>query len=404
MIKNKDIIIISIQAWDIEIGSNCKNIALEFAKNNRVLYVNPPLDRITRIRQKNLKKVQKRIRISKGLDPDLKKIGPNLWNLQPKNLIESINWIKLHSLFNVFNKRNAKIFSNDINTAISRLGFSNFILFNDSSMFLGLHLKKYLMPEIYAYYIRDNLIKVPYWKKHGKIIEPKTIKIADVILNNSSYYKEYGQQFNLNCFMVGQGCDTTKFNDIDESISIPEEYQQIPSPKIGYVGSITSLRLDPSILENIAREKPNWNIILVGPEDKIFKNSPLHDLPNVHFLGSKKSDDLPSHIKGFDIAINPQAINDITIGNYPRKIDEYLAMGKPVIATRTIAMEMFKDYVYLAKNKKNYVQLIEIALKEDSKIKRKERIDFANSHTWENNVKNIYKALLTTNKEILWKS
>jgi hypothetical protein len=29
-----------------------------------------------------------------------------------------------------------------------------------------------------------------------------------------------------------------------------------------------------------------------------------------------------------------------TTGNYPRKVDEY--MGKPIIATKTKAMEMFK--------------------------------------------------------------
>ena len=47
MIKNQDIIITGLQAWDVEIGSNCKSIALEFSKNNRVLYVNSPLDRKT---------------------------------------------------------------------------------------------------------------------------------------------------------------------------------------------------------------------------------------------------------------------------------------------------------------------------------------------------------------------
>jgi hypothetical protein len=35
-----DIIVTGLQPWDVEIGSNCKNIAIEFAKNNRVLYVN----------------------------------------------------------------------------------------------------------------------------------------------------------------------------------------------------------------------------------------------------------------------------------------------------------------------------------------------------------------------------
>ena len=59
--KGKDIIIVGIQPWDIEIGSNCKNIALEFAQNNRVLYVNPPMDRITRYKYRNTERVQKRV-------------------------------------------------------------------------------------------------------------------------------------------------------------------------------------------------------------------------------------------------------------------------------------------------------------------------------------------------------
>ena len=175
MIKGKDIVILSIQPWDIEIGSNCKNIALEFAKENRVLYVNPPMDRITRLKQKNSEKIQKRIRIAKGQETDIVNIGDNLWNLYPKDTIESINWINSQSIFNALNKRNSKILSKNIASAIERLGFSDFLLFNDSSMFLGLHLKELLEPQLYTYYIRDYSVKVPYWKKHGERIEPKLI-------------------------------------------------------------------------------------------------------------------------------------------------------------------------------------------------------------------------------------
>ena len=59
MIKGKDIIVMGIQAWDIEIGSNCKNIAVEFAKNNRVLYVNPPMDRVSQYRERQTQKIKK---------------------------------------------------------------------------------------------------------------------------------------------------------------------------------------------------------------------------------------------------------------------------------------------------------------------------------------------------------
>ncbi len=95
----------------------------------------------------------------------------------------------------------------------------------------------------------------------------------------------------------------------------------------------------------------------------------------------------------FDIAINPQLLNELTIGNYPRKIDEYLAMGKPVLATKTEAMQTFSEHVYLAENKEEYVTLAEKALKKNNSEKEKAREEFAKSHTWENNVLKIYKAI-----------
>lgn len=403
MIKGKDIIIISIQPWDIEIGSNCKNIALEFAKHNRVLYVNPPMNRATRMKQKYTERVQKRIRIAKGQQPDIEKIGNNLWNLYPRDIVESINWIGSSTIFRKLNRHNSKLLTKNIKSATDRLGFSDYILFNDSSMFLGLHLKEFLQPKLYAYYMRDYLVKDSYWKKHGERLEPKLMEQADVVLNNSSVYAEYGSQFNKNSIMVGQGCDIEMFNDEEDAIKIPDEFKAIPKPVIGYVGSLIALRLDIDLLEYIAKQKPEWSIVLVGPEDEAFKNSGLHQCSNVYFLGRKDSDDLPNYIKGFDVTINPQVINEITIGNYPRKIDEYLAMGKPVVATQTKAMEMFSRHVYLGRSKSDYITLIETALSENSESKVKDRIEFAKSHTWDNNVRDIYKAIKeSTNNKIVW--
>ena len=403
MIKGKDIVIVGIQPWDIEIGSNCKNIALEFSKSNRVLYVNPPMDRITRIKQKKDVRIQKRIQIAKGEISGIEKLSHNLWNVYPKKTIESINWIGSHSIFKMLNKLNSKMFANDIKSAITKLEFSDYILFNDSSMFLGLHLKEFLQPKVYAYYMRDYLVKVPYWQKHGERIEPQIVKKADVLLTNSDFFAASGLQYNSNSFMVGQGCDVSHFSDENNQIKIPEELKKIPSPVIGYVGSLTTLRLDIKLLEHIAKQRENWSIVLVGPEDEEFKKSNLHNLPNVFFLGRKEESELPNYVKGFDVAMNPQLINNLTIGNYPRKIDEYLAMGKPIIATKTIAMKMFKDVVYLGETKDEYIDLIEKALKEDSKVLAEKRIQVAKSHTWKNNVNAIYNAIKKVTKDqIKW--
>jgi glycosyltransferase involved in cell wall biosynthesis len=391
MIIGRDIIVIGIQPWDIEIGSNCKNIAEEMSKYNRILYVNSPLDRNTKKNKASEERIQRRIRISSGKEDDLVEIGSNLWNLFPKQQIESINWLPDGKLYDFINKRNNRKFAEDIQTAIDRLGFKDFIIFNDSNMFTGFHQKELLKPKTYVYYMRDYLTKNPYWRKHGLRLEPLLIKKADVVVNNSTLYAEYGRQFNKHSYMVGQGCDVSLFKDDDGKIPIPEDMKAFGKPIIGYVGFLSSRRLDIDLLIYMAEKRTNWTIVLVGPEDDQFKESKLHQLKNVHFLGSRDSSELPSYIKSFDIAMNPQLINDATIGNYPRKIDEYLAMGKPTIGSATKAMDYFKDYTYLATTNDEWIEAIEKALQEDNSSLRQARIACGTSHSWENNVKEIFK-------------
>ncbi len=399
MIRDRDIIVIGIQAWDIEIGSNGKNIAAEFAKHNRVLYVNPPVDRISMFRERKTPKMMRRSEIRKGHKKNLIKLGHNLWNLYPIEVTESINFIGLPVLFDLLNWVNTVRFTNDIQYAIDRLEFRDYIVFNDSSMFLGQHIRKQLSPAAYVYYMRDYLTKNPYWKKHGQRLEPRLIADADCVVNNSTLYAEYGAQYNPHSYMVGQGCDTEAFDNESRTIEVAEDLREIPGPIIGYVGFLSSRRLNPNILAHIARSRPDWNVVLVGPEDEVFQESELHQLSNVIFLGSKPGEQLPRYIEGFDVAINPQRINDATMGNYPRKIDEYLAMGKPVVASATKAMEYFEDYTYLGETPQDYVDLIAKALKEDNTTRQKARRKFGRSHSWENNVKAIYDCILRVKGE-----
>lgn len=398
MIQGRDIIVMGIQAWDIEIGSNCKNIAVQMAKHNRVLYVNPPMDRVSRYRERHTEKIKKRLAVKKGECRDLVELGDNMWNLYPRTITESINFVKNKPLFDWLNWINAKRFTKDIKSAIARLDFKDFIIFNDSSMFLGQHIKTLLKPSFYVYYMRDYLTKNPYWRKNGVRLEPVLIQNADCVVNNSTLYAEYGKQFTQHSYMVGQGCDTSLFNDAVREITIPEELSNIPGPIIGYVGFLSSRRLSIPILAHIAKSKPQWSIVLVGPEDDVFNSSELHEIDNIYFLGSRDATELPNYIKGFDVAINPQLINDATMGNYPRKIDEYLALGKPTVASATKAMDYFKEYTYLGVTPEDYVRLIEQALSENTKELEQERKAFGLSHSWENNVNEIYNCILRVEK------
>lgn len=396
MITNRDIVVIGIQPWDVEIGSNCKNIAVEFAKHNRVLYVNSPLERISALKEKNQPKTRKRLDILNGKQEAIKPISENLWEFYPRTIIESINRLPLNPLFDFLNRLNTKRYAKEINKALNELNFKNIIVFNDSSMFLGNSIKEFLDADAFVYYIRDNLVNspFPYWNTHGKRIEPDTISKADVVVTNSLYYQEYAAKYNKNSYMVGQGCDLSLFEESTKAIKPAEDLKDIQKPIIGYVGNIASIRLDIELLEYVAKEKPEWQIVLVGPEDDAFKTSKLHQQSNVHFLGSRPMENLPEYIKAFDVCINPQVVNNTTIGNYPRKIDEYLAMGKPVVATYTKAMEYFKDHTYLAHSKEEFITLISKALKDNSDVSAEKRKEFAKTHSWENNVKDIYKSLL----------
>jgi len=79
-------------------------------------------------------------------------------------------------------------------------------------------------------------------------------------------------------------------------------------------------------------------------------------------------------------------------------------MGKPVVATETMAMNYFSEYVSLAQDKDGWLYAIEKEIKQDSERKKNERISFASGHTWMKNVDNIYEQInkikFTRNKNV----
>ncbi len=391
-VHDRDIVIVGLQPWYTPIGSNCKNIALEFSKHNRVLYVNAPLDRKTILTERVDPNILHHKELLKKGQDALVQINPNMWNYFPLTVMESVNWMPSTGLFRVFNQLNNKRFAKAIQKAVRQLGFKNIILFNDNDIFRGFHLKELLQPEVYIYYSRDYLLAVDYWKKHGQTIEPLHIAKADIGVANSKYLADRLKSYNPNSYYIGQGCELSLF-DPEQEYRRPEDMPAGGRPVIGYVGALTSLRLDISLITAMATRKQEWDFVLVGPEDEDFQSSALHGLANVHFLGRKPMQDLAAYVQHFDICMNPQLVNDMTVGNYPLKVDEYLAMGKPVLATTTPTMELFRDYVYLGTGADEYILSAEKALAEKGTGMATDRRRFALSHTWENSVAGIYAAI-----------
>ena len=246
-ISNKDIVMVGLVDYEFGLGNNCRNIAEEFSKNNRVLFINPPLDRSTLIKNKNKRELSNITKVMKGeLDP-LVKVSHNLWVYTPKIVLESINWITVPFLHTILNKWNNKKYASEILKPINELAFKSFYLFNDNDIFRSFYLKEYLKPEKYIYYIRDNLTAMAYWRKHGLRLEKKLIAKSDVVIANSTYLSSIAEEFNKKTFYVRQGCDFSLF-DINANSIEPEDLKEIPHPRIGYVGNLTNLRLYLTLL------------------------------------------------------------------------------------------------------------------------------------------------------------
>ncbi|NVK26853.1 MAG: glycosyltransferase [Flavobacteriia bacterium] len=382
------------QPMDTKIGSNAIDMAHEISKKHQVLYVNIPMDRITKLKKKEEDHdfLERRKEVANGSREPLEKIKDNLWQLTPGITIESINTLPDGTLFDKLNMWNNRRLSAVILKAVQDLGWKSYYLLNDSDMFRGFYMPELLRPEGFIYYSRDNLREVDYFKKHGRRIEPLLMAKANACVTNSAYLRDECAQYNPNSFDIGQGCDLTAF-DPQSAHKRPEVFPNTNSPIIGYVGALIELRLDIPLLEELAEKAPHLHFVFTGPQDQAFEKSKLHGMNNVTFTGPCKPSEAPQFVSHFDICINPQRIHPMTIGNYPRKIDEYLAMGKPTVATLTRAMEMFKDHVYLAENGDEYLQAFEKALQENSKELEEGRREFALTHSWENSIAKLYDAM-----------
>jgi teichuronic acid biosynthesis glycosyltransferase TuaH len=381
-IKKRDIILFSFQPWNSDIAFNFKDMAYELARYNRVLFVDRARDRNT-----VLKGILSGKKTNIPSPENLEKIQDCFWVLHPVSVLESANWSPNYKLFDFFNRINNKRVSAEIKRTLRKLDFKNCLLINDNDFFRGLYLKSLLPVREYIFYIRDFLTIQPYFEKFGPRCEREMIQKADLVVANSAYLANYAGQWNPNSADIGQGCDLEEFTATD--LPEPVDMKRIPGPIIGYCGAISSMRLDKELLSYIASSLPEMSLVLVGPMDDEFEKSSLHRMKNVFFLGYKNPKETAAYIHHFTVCINPQLVNPLTLGNYPRKIDEYLASGKPVVATATQAMEMFREYTDLCNTREEFVMNIRKLVSEpvwNSPEIKNNRREFALTHSWENSV------------------
>lgn len=397
-IQNRDLVLFGFQPWETQTGCNFVDMAYELSKYNRVLYVNRALDRSTIWRQRKTPQLQTRLADVRKKRNGIIKVQEQLWVFNPATILESINWLPSAWLHDELNRINNERLAEEINRAIKVLAFSRVILINDNDFIRGRYLKDLVHCEDYIFYLRDYMLGVKYFQRHGYRLEAETIHQATLVATNTAYLASYASRWNHNSFDIGQGFRIPpEENPAGSDLAVPEDLRSIKPPIIGYAGYVSAKRLDTELIASLAKKFSGCSLVLIGEVDPAFPVGTFRGFSNVYILGVKPFNQLKKYIRCFDICINPQLVNEITRGNYPRKIDEYLIMGKPVVATRTEAMALFKSHTHLCATEPEWIMRISDIINHPEKYYSTEeenrRMVFALRHTWRHSMEKLGAAL-----------
>jgi glycosyltransferase involved in cell wall biosynthesis len=218
--------------------------------------------------------------------------------------------------------------------------------------------------------------------------EMKLLSRANVVFIHSRTLMTKKGHINANTHYVPNGVDFAMYRRVmEEKAPEPVDLAAVPRPRIGYVGYIKR-HIDLRVLLQVARDRPEWHLVLVGPvrseHAEIAEDvAALRERPNVHFLGGKPQTVVPHYIKYFDVCLMPYRKTNYTRYIYPMKLHEYLACGKPVVATPLENIAEFDTVLRFADAPGAWVEEIEAALAESEASLGAERTAVASRNSWE---------------------
>jgi len=196
---------------------------------------------------------------------------------------------------------------------------------------MALNYTRYFKPELIIYDCMDELSAFKFAPLQLKELEQQLLSIADVVFTGGNSLYQAKKQSHRNVHACPSSIDKAHFQIARYLVYEPADQRLIPEPRLGFFGVIDE-RFDVELIKLAAAERPTWHFVFVGPIVKIDPDV-LPRAENIHYLGSKSYDDLPTYLSGWDIALLPFAINESTRYISPTKTPEYLAAGKPVIST-----------------------------------------------------------------------
>jgi len=213
--------------------------------------------------------------------------------------------------------------------------------------------------------------------------ERDLVRLADLIFCGGRKMRDKRLPLNANTHFYGTGVDCRHFGAaMQPSLTVHPAIADLPQPVLGYFGVIDE-RLDYALIAKLADANPNWSIAMVGPVTKI-DPAALPQRPNIHWLGGKPYDELPALTKGMDVCLMPFAINAATEYINPTKALEYMAAGKPVVATALSEVKSnFKSAALIADSHEDFITMCQNEAASPSTYRIRKGMDLAAENTWE---------------------
>ena len=348
------------------------------AKDNRILWINAIANRMPTTASKDISRIFKKL---KSFTEPVREVEPNIFVLNPLAIPAYGNKMIV--------TLNGRTLVSQVKKAMRRLGMRDVVnmVFNPAA---GMIAGKLGESEL-IYYCVDEYTAFT-GSSALKEIEEKLFRDADLVVVSSERLYETKKDLNPNTHIIRHGTDWRHFRSaLDESTVVPFESADLPRPIIGFHGLLADW-IDYELIKKTAEHFKDGSVVLIGKiaVDAQQKVKILDGVPNVHFLGRKPYADLPAYCKGFDIAINPFAINELTLAANPLKVREYLAAGLPVVSTDIPEVHILED-IFVGTSHDDFIAKIENAL---AKPKPREQVsDRVKHESWEAKVEELRNLL-----------
>ena len=287
---------------------------------------------------------------------------------------------------------NRKIQRRLLDEFIAENSVKEFVLWYYTPMAIGF--SEHLQPLVTVYDCMDELAAFKNAPPILRTREKLLFKNADLVFTGGQSLYESKKTQHDRVYAFPSSIEVEHFAKARREIVEPDDQKSIARPRLGFFGVVDE-RFDIALLGEIAALKPEWHFVIIGPVVKIDEK----DLPraaNIHYLGGKNYQELPSYIAGWDAALLLFALNESTKFISPTKTPEYLAAGAPVVST-PIA-DVVRPYgdlglVHIADTPEGFVQSCEEALREDKAARLKKVDAFLADVSWDKTQQEMAKLI-----------